>query len=168
MLQNSFLLKFTDLGLLLLNGRVLAGRMAGLRLPLVRVPRRRQGEEGLGCRPWASGAHCPPQLCGAAPRPTPGPALLVSSLGSCIHLLLLHPLAAPAAHRWGAPGCASCPAHGPAPHLRPSAVNPALIPFSLSKWLSVLLFLLFSVLVGIELFALFITGYIWGIFPLIQ
>ena len=93
MLQNSFLLKFTDLGLLLLNGRVLSGRTAGLRLPLVRVPGRRQGEEGLGCWPGASGAHCPPQLCGAAPRPTPGPALLGSSLGSCVHLLLLLPTA---------------------------------------------------------------------------
>ena len=96
----------------------------------LRVPGRRQGEEGLACRPVASGAHCPPQLCGAAPRPTPGPASLMSLRGSCC------PLAVPAARRWGVPSCASCPAHGPTPHLRPSAMSLALIPFSLSKWLS--------------------------------
>lgn len=144
-LQNSFLLKFTDLGLLLLNGCVLGGRPAG---PLVRVPGRRQGGKKAG----RTGAGLPAR----------GQRCLVGEFTR-----LLRP-PAPAACRWGMPGCASCPAHGPTPHLRPSAVSPAHIPFSLSRWLSVLLFLLFSVLVGTELFTLFIIDYIWGIFPLIQ
>ena len=165
-LQNSFLLKFTDLGLLLLNGRVLGGRPAGLRLPLVRVPGRRQGgtEAGrTGAGLPARGQRCALPSAAVWGCSTPHPwSCLVGEFTR-----LLRPPAT-AACRWGMPGCASCPAHGPTPHLRPSAVSPALIPFSLSRWLSVLLFLLFSVLVGTELFTLFIIDYIWGIFPLIQ
>ena len=109
------------------------------------------GRRGAGL--LARGQRCPLPSAAVWGCSTPHPwSCLVGEFTR-----LLRPLAAPAAHRWGAPGCASCPAHGLAPHLNPSAVSPALIPFSLSKWLSVLLFLLFSVLVGIELFALLLV-----------
>lgn len=56
-LQNSFLLKFTHLGLLLLNGHVLSGRMAGLRLPLTAGSGEAAGRRGAGLP--TSGQRCP-------------------------------------------------------------------------------------------------------------